>query len=298
MQHITYYLIALVIRLKGVKKVFSKTPIDYLKLRKDDIHKPKSSDVLDLNFQTLLIEKSLITEILPKENQSENIILYCHGGASIYGPTDLNWNSIAKIVKSTNIKAYLVDYPKAPEHQITEINQNIDAVYEHLLSKHHAKNVILLGDSMGGTLLILLVQRLIKSGKSLPKTVILLSPVLDCSMTNPDIEVIDKQDIMLSKAGVISAKKMCAGEVDLQSSEFSPLYGSFKNFIPTYIFMGENDIMQPDEALFVSRLKAENIPVEVFEGKGMPHIWAFLPVMKEANVALKQMIEVILKEIV
>ena len=295
MQHISYYLIALVIRLKGVKKVFSKTPIDYLKLRKDDIHSPKSSDVLSLKFHTIQIEKSSITEILPQEIPSENVILYCHGGASIYGPTDLNWNSIAKIVKGTNTKAYLVDYPKAPECQITETNRNIDAAYQYLLSKHEAKNIILLGDSMGGTLLILLVQKLIKGGKILPKTIILLSPVLDCSMNNPAIEVIDYQDIMLSKVGVISAKTMCAGEADLQSREISPLYGSFKNFIPTYIFIGENDIMRPDEELFVEKLKAENVPVKVFVGKGMPHIWAFLPIMKEAKVALKQMIDVILK---
>ena len=295
MQHITYYLIALVIKLKGVKKVFSKVPIDYLKLRKDDIHSPKSSDVLGLKFHTNQIEKCLVTEILPQENPSKNVILYCHGGASIYGPTDLNWNSIAKIVKGTNTKAYLVDYPKAPEHQITETNRNIDAIYQYLLSKHEAKNIILLGDSMGGTLLILLVQRLIKNSKILPKSIILLSPVLDCSMNNPAIEVIDYQDIMLSKVGVISAKTMCAGEVDLQSREISPLYGSFKNFIPTYIFIGEDDIMRPDEELFVEKLKVKNVPVEVFEGKGMPHIWAFLPIMKEANVALKQMIDVILK---
>jgi acetyl esterase/lipase len=290
MNHITYYLIAWVIRLKGVKKTFSKAPIDYSKLRKDDIHTPKAGDLLGLNFNTVQIEKSLVTEILPNQVQSENVILYCHGGASVYGPTDMNWNSIAKIVKETGTKAYLVDYPKAPEHQINEINENVDAVYNFILSKYSSDKIILLGDSMGGTLLILLVQRLIKRVKPLPKTIILLSPVLDCSMTNPNVEVIDKQDIMLSKVGVISAKKMCAGHIDLKSPEISPLYGSFKHFIPTYIFIGENDIMQPDETLFVTKLKAENIP-----GKGMPHIWAFLPVMLEAKIALKRIINIIVE---
>jgi acetyl esterase/lipase len=295
MRHITYYLVALVIKLKGVKKIFSKAPIDYLKLRKDDIHSPKSGDVLGLKFTTIQLGKSLITEIVPDENLSESVILYCHGGASVYGPTDLHWNSIAKIVKGTNIKAYMVDYPKAPEYKITEINQNIDAVYEYLLSKHQAEKIILLGDSMGGTLLILLVQRLIKHGKALPKSIVLLSPVLDCSMNNPEIEVIDNQDIMLSKIGIVSAKTMCVGDIGLQNPEISPLYGSFKNFISTYIFIGENDIMRPDEIVFIEKLKANNILVEVSEGKGMPHVWAFLPMMKEANLAFKQMIQIVLK---
>jgi len=295
MKHITYYLVTLVIKLKGIKKIFSSAPIDYLKLRKDDIYVPKSRDVLGLKCNTILMGTTTVTEIMPKEMLSEQVIMFCHGGASVYGPTDIHWNSIAKIVKETGVMAYLVDYPKAPEHQIKEINKNIDTVYEHLQNQHDAQNIILLGDSMGGTLLILLVQRLIKNRNPLPSQIILLSPVLDGSMTNPDIEKIEKDDIMLSKVGIISAKKMCAGDLNLQSSEISPLYGSFKNFIPTYVFIGENDIMRPDETLFVEKLKAENVPVEVYEGKGMPHIWVFLPVMKDAKMALKKMIDVIKK---
>jgi hypothetical protein len=56
---------------------------------------------------------------------------------------------------------------------------------------------------------------------------------------------------MLSKVGVVSAKTMCAGDISLQNPEISPLYGNFKNFISTYIFIGENDIMQPDEIVFL-----------------------------------------------
>ena len=293
MKSLTYYLLSSVIKLKGIKKIFSELPIDYLKLRKDDIHSPTKKDVLGLDFQTFTIKKSKITEIFPKEESSENVILYCHGGASISGPSDLHWNSIAQIVKQTNTKAFLVDYPKAPEHQIAEINENIDAVYEHLSSKYSSKNIILLGDSVGGMLWILLVQRLIKNNIPLPKSIILVSPVLDASMTNPAIEDIDKLDIMLSRKGVISAKTMCAGNISLQSEEISPIYGSFKNFIPTYLFVATHDIMYPDSEIFVQKLRLENTPIHVFKGEEMPHIWAFLPVMNEAKKALNQMIEIL-----
>jgi acetyl esterase/lipase len=255
MKSLTYYIIATVLKLKGIKKTFSEDPIDYLKLRKDDIHSPTKKDILGLDFQSFMIKKSQITEVVPKGEPSENIILYCHGGATISGPSDLHWNSIAQIVKQTNMKAFLVDYPKAPEHQITEINENIDAVYEHILSKYSSKNIILLGDSAGAMFLILLVQRLVKKNLPLPKSLILVSPVLDASMTNPAIEIIDKVDIMLSRKGVISAKKMCAGYISLQSDEISPIYGSFKNFIPTYLFTATHDIMYPDSEIFIQKLR-------------------------------------------
>lgn len=293
MKSLTYYLLSTVIKLKGIKKTFSKDPIDYPKLRKDDIYSPSKRDILELDFQSFMIKKSKITEILPKEEPSENVILYFHGGATISGPSDLHWNSIAQIVKQTNIKAFLVDYAKAPEHQITEINENIDAIYDDILLKYSSKSIILLGDSAGGMLLILLVQRLIKNCKPLPKTIILLSPVLDASMTNPAIDDIEKFDIMLSRKGVISAKKMCSGNISLQSEEISPIYGSFKNFIPTYLFTATHDIMYPDTEIFIQKMRAENIPIHVFKGEEMPHIWAFLPVMSEAKKALNQVIDVL-----
>ena len=295
MKSLTYYLLSTVIKLKGIKKTFSKLPIDYQKLRKDDIHSPNKKDVKGLDFQSFMIKKSKVTEIFPKGESSENVIIYCHGGASVYGPTDLHWNSIAQIVRQTNIKVFLVDYPKAPEHQIIEINENIDAVYDDILTKYLSKNTILLGDSMGATLLILLVQRLIKNSKPLPKSIILLSPVLDASMKNPEIENIDKLDIMLSRKGVLSAKTMCAGNISLQSEEISPIYGNFKNFVTTYLFTATYDIMYPDMEIFIQKLRAENIPIHVYEGEGMPHIWAFLPIMSEAKKALNQIINILKK---
>ena len=51
MKSLTYYLLSSVIKLKGVKKIFSELPIDYQILRKDDIHSPTKRDVLGLDFQ-------------------------------------------------------------------------------------------------------------------------------------------------------------------------------------------------------------------------------------------------------
>ena len=294
MQKLLYLLVAIAIKIKGTKRIFSKSLLDYRKLRKDDMHSPKTKNVLGLSLNTFQIEKCRVSEIKPEKILNDDIIIYCHGGASVYGPTAMHWNSIAKIVKATNLKTFVIDYPKAPEHQILEINENIDAVYNHIVKQNLSKNIILLGDSFGGSLLILLVQRLAKQLAPLPKSIILLTPVLDMSMENPIIDHIESKDIMLSKSGVISAKKMCAGLVDLKNSIISPLYGTFKNFIPTHIFIGENDIMKPDAELFVEKLKKENISVNVYKGDRMPHIWPLFPLLIEAKNALKQITELIL----
>ena len=110
-------------------------------------------------------------------------------------------------------------------------------------------------------------------------------------MSNPEIEEVDRRDPMLSKAGVLSAKKMCAGNLALKDPIISPIYGSFNSFPKTVLFLAENDITYPDQLLVVQKLKAEGVDLEVILGEKMPHIWPFLPVMKEARVALYQLID-------
>ena len=117
--------------------------------------------------------------------------------------------------------------------------------------------------------------------------------MMDASMSNPAIDTKEKIDPMLSKIGILSAKKMCAGDIDLKDSMISPLFGSFEGFPPTLLCMGQNDIMYPDEKLALDKLQEANVAVEIIEGVDMPHIWPFLPVMKEAKIALEKIIKVL-----
>lgn len=293
MKSLAYYLVALAIRLKQTKRIFSTDPIDYKRLRKDDIRISNRRLTLGLSSSPIQINNSLVTEIFPKGIASKKVILYFHGGALVYGPTQLHWNAISRIINKTSAKAFLVDYPKAPEHQIREVNNEIDGIYNYLLTIYPPDNIIVMGDSAGATLAILLIQRLIKKGLPLPRAAILISPVLDCSMSNPSILDIERNDLMLSRKGVLSAKQMSAGNMDLRSQEISPLYGSFKGFVSTYLFTATHDVMHADAKLFEGKLQKENVQIEVIVGEGMPHVWPLLPMMRESKVALNKISEVI-----
>lgn len=293
MPSISYHLTLLVLKLKGVKKGFSKAPVDVQQLRKEDVHQPSKKLLGGLPARPFRLQQTTVTEITPKAPASDFLLLYCPGGAYVYGPTELNWKSLAQLVKTTRTTAWLVDYPKAPEIKIGEIASNIDEVYTRALKSYSPSRIILLGDSVGGSLVISLVQRLIRAGKTPPATVIGITPVMDASMTNPEIEEIDKADPILSKKGVLSAKKMCAGRSSLTDPLISPLYGSFKGFPSTWLFIAENDILRPDQQLAVQKMREEGVTLVVVEGKNMPHIWPLLPVMQEAKEALSQVGEII-----
>lgn len=287
---LTYYLLLLVLKLKGVKKGFSSAPLDYLKLRKEDVHKPKSKWFRPLELAQFHVLKTLVSEIKAQQ-PSEELLIFIHGGAYVSGPAQHHWEAIRTIAQQTNLTTWMCDYPKAPEHKITEISENIDAVYDLALEKYDAQKITLIGDSVGGSLIAALTQRLIRQEKPLPHKIILLSPVIDATISNPEIEEVDKIDPMLSKPGVLSAKKMCAANNDLEDVMISPTNGSFKNFPPTILFLAENDLTYPDQQLLVEKLTQADVKFEIILGKEMPHIWPILPVMYEAKLALKEIIK-------
>lgn len=287
---ISYHITMFIVKLKGLKSIFSKDPIDYLKLRKGDIHTPKSKFFKKDNTQTFQILKTTITAVKPNEDTNK-LILFIHGGAFISGPSQIHWDSIQKISQQTNQTVWMCDYPKAPEHKIEEISNNIDFVYAKALESFKSSNISLIGDSVGGTLITSLVQRLVKHQLDLPHQIILVSPVMDASMTNPAIDQIDTMDPMLAKVGLMSAKRMCAA--DVTNELISPINGNFDNFPRTTLFIAENDITYPDQVLAAEKLKKANTHLEVIIGEEMPHIWPYLPIIKESKIALQQIVAIL-----
>lgn len=291
-QSLTYYITLLVIKLKGLKNDFSEDPIDYKKIRKEDVHHPKGKFFKQNQLRSFKVSDTLITEIGLHENP-KNLLIFIHGGAYISGPAQHHWDTLKKIAQQTSYKIWMCNYPKAPENKITFISENIDSVYELALKTYLPSQISIIGDSAGGTLVTSLMQRLIKKDVEIPSKIILVSPVMDASMSNPEIEKVEHIDSMLSQKGILSAKKMCVENNDLKNPMISPLYGNFENFPRTILFLAENDITYPDQKLAVQKLIKAKVNHRVIEGNNMPHIWPLLPAMKEGKIALNDIIRIL-----
>ncbi|PRY10656.1 acetyl esterase/lipase [Pontibacter ummariensis] len=289
MKSFTYYLTLLVIKLKGLKREFSKDPIDYRKLRQEDVHTPNSKAFRPHQLEQFKVAETLVTEIRTPHSNG-HLIIFCHGGAFVYGPARHHWDAARRLVSTTGCTLWMVDYPKAPEHKIDVISQNIDQVYAKALTQYDAGSVTLLGDSVGGTLVTSLTQRLVEGKVARPSQLLLISPVMDAAVSNPEIEQVDKIDPMLSKAGVLSAKSMCALNGNLEDPRISPIKGDFTSFPRVVMFLAENDITYPDQKIAVQKMGDARVDVKVIVGKGLPHIWPILPVMQEGRIAFREMV--------
>ncbi len=292
----THYILLLAIKFKGLKKIFSEYPINYKKLRNENVYMPKNRFLNKKGrMSTFTLLNSTITEI-KGINQPNKLLIFIHGGAFISGPAQHHWNAVEKIVKQTPYTIWLVNYPKAPEYKISTISQNIDEIYDYALERFKSNDISIMGDSVGGTLTIALIQRLLKIDKALPHSLVLISPVMDATLSNPEITEIDKLDPMLSIKGVLSAKEMCAENNNLQDVSISPINGEFENFPKTLLFTAQHDITYPDQKRLVEKFNNANVPYHIVVGERMPHIWPLLPVMKEAKLSFNSIVNHLLKQ--
>ncbi|TDS17751.1 alpha/beta hydrolase [Sphingobacterium paludis] len=285
-----YYLVRFVLKLKGLKAIFSTSPVDYRKLRKSDVLLPPRSLFNSARISMLNVLKTVIVEITPVENSADRLLIYLHGGAFISGPAQHHWDSLKKIGNATHMTLWTCRYPRGPESQIDEISANIDEVYQLALTRFNPTAIVIAGDSAGATLAMALIQRLRAKQIAIPKKLVLISPVADAAFTNPEIKEVERKDVMLAKTGVLSAKQMVAVDGDLNDQNLSPLYGSFDGFPETLFFAATNDITYPDQKLLIEKMKNAQVQYKLIIGEDMPHIWPLLPIMRESRVALADMI--------
>jgi len=282
---------------KILKSMF---PLFGIKKGRKMIEKIKNNDSSDeatlapLSFERKYdIHESIVQSrrswiIKPKENVSEKVILYLHGGTYVYNIKKYHWTFIEQLLVSTNATIVMPDYPLAPHSNSEDAIFFLSEVYQELLSIYPAENIILLGDSAGAGLSLSFTMALRNHSEPQPSQIILLSPWLDVTMSNKEIELIDKKDKVLGIQPLQMAGKSFAGDLSLQDFRISPLYGDYSNLGKISVFIGAHDMFLADCQILRKKLETDNIPMNYFEFPEMFHGWYIVPKLKESQLVFNQ----------
>ena len=213
--------------------------------------------------------------IKSKENNSTNnkYIFYLHGGAYVMEATYKHWQFLEDIVDVTGMTLILPDYPLAPQNTYKEVFEMIVPLYKETINKYGKDNVIAMGDSAGGGILLGLLEQMGLEKFTQPHKTVLLSPWLDVRMTNPEIDKVQKLDPVLIKEALKASGKAYAGEDGMDSFLVNPILGPLENLKNVTIYTGTYDILNPDVHLFMNRAKEANIKIDLREKEKAIHIW-------------------------
>jgi acetyl esterase/lipase len=253
---------------------------------------PKS---LQRNFEVSITKENdrKIWTFKPKQAASEKRILYIHGGAYISNISKYHWQLIEQLLFATNATIIVPDYPLAPTATCTDVLEMVEKVYDRMLETNDASNLIFMGDSAGAGLAFALAQKLRNDQKTQPNQLILLSPWLDITMENPDIQQVDKKDKMLSIKGLQMAGQAYTGNLDTKDYRVSPIYGNFNDLGKISVFIGTHDLFIEDSRKLKAMLEGQGIHFNFFEYPKMFHVWMVITSLEEAKAAIIQISDLV-----
>lgn len=215
------------------------------------------------------INKKMVYEIIPKEKLNCDFqILYFHGGAYSGGINQTHWNFVAQLLKDTNANILVPDYPLVPKNTYRDVFRMVDKIYEAYLTE---KKFIIMGDSAGGGISLAFAQKLGEKNKKMPEKVILISPWLDITMKNEEIDKIQEKDKLLNKNILKLAGNLYCGKDDPNDYFVSPINGPMDKIDNVFIFTGTYDILNPDVAILKDKLSSEKL--SIFEKQEAQHNW-------------------------
>ena len=211
-------------------------------------------------------------------------ILYCHGGGYTSGNLGYSRILASKLCRDTGLDVLAFEYRLAPEFHFPAPLEDAQAVWDYMMDLgYKAEDVIVVGDSAGGNLALILSLALKRAGRPLPGALLLFSPWTDLLLCGDSLEANADIDPVLSPEYVRAARDAYLGGHDPHDPLLSPLMGDFRDFPPTLIQVGTHEILYSDAVRLEERMKAAGVTCRLEVWEDMWHVFQMFPNKKAAD---------------
>ena len=245
-------------------------------------------------------------EIDMDKKRRKNAILFVFGGGMILGSDKGDIGLSRKIAEKTGSDVWFPYYPLCHEHDMLENVQMIFDCYEKMLTFYKPENIVFLGFSAGGALildLITYINELNDSGRDIPMPGLLIPispgsvPVTETEKTA--IKALDKRDIMIPAEYMFTARDiMCHGR-DIPEKYLATAHGDLRGAPITHFYYGSAETLFAFAPSYAESYRKAGAKCVIHVGKGMHHCYAiqyFIPGCKPAFDEIMRLIKYQLKK--
>lgn len=213
--------------------------------------------------------------ITPATSRPVGGLVYVHGGGWVNEISSQHWHLAAQIAAEARLAVTVPIYPLIPHGTAAEVVEGVADLVTASAAAYGPTS--LAGDSAGGQIALSTALQLRDGpGVILPQTV-LISPALDLSLANPDIDALQPMDPWLGREGTRLFIDHWRGGLALDDPRVSPLAADLRGLGPITLFSGTRDILNPDTHLLVEALHAAGVPLDFHEGPGLLHVYTLTP---------------------
>ncbi|WP_330182590.1 alpha/beta hydrolase [Nocardia sp. NBC_01503] len=233
-----------------------------------------------------------IYTLIPRTGRPRGNVVYVHGGAWVNEIAPQHWQLAADIAAEVGTTVTVPIYPLVPFGTA----EQVVAIIAKLVLDNRSRygEVCLAGDSAGGQIALSTAQVLRDQHQVVLPSTVLISPALELSLSNPEIDVVLPTDPWLGKEGTRVFIELWRGELPLTDPRVSPLLGEMRDLGPLTVFSGTRDIVLPDIRLLVDKARDAGVEVDYHEGAGLVHVYPLTPT-REGRLGKQQILDALSK---
>ncbi|OBI52434.1 PE domain-containing protein [Mycobacterium sp. E787] len=205
-----------------------------------------------------------------------NYVVAIHGGAGIFPPLIFHWLAYTAMAHQTGATIEVPIYPLVQQGGTAGVVvPKMAGLISSEIAAHGASHVSVLGDSAGANIALASVEYLVVNNETVPASMVLLSPPVDLSWSNPSIGSI-RGSWLPPVSTIQQIAKQWAGNLPANNYEVSPLNGPLNGLPPTTVYAGTQDITAPDVLVLQQEAAAQGAPISFVLAAGETHDWAFI----------------------
>lgn len=241
-----------------------------------------------VSYQTVMSGNTPAMLSEPDAGAGDAVVLYLHGGGYVHGGVEAYRGLTGRLATALNARVYTPDYRQAPEYPFpTPVDDAFSAYRALLESGIRPENLVLVGDSAGGAMVVTIMRKARDAGIPLPAAGVALSPWADLTHSGLSATTRDGIDPLCSVAFLTRlARCFLAGERP-GHPDASPVYANVEGLAPILIQIGENEVMLSGATRLAANLGEARVRTTLEVWPGMFHVWHLLAgVLPEADQAL------------
>ncbi|KAG5928412.1 hypothetical protein E4U42_000708 [Claviceps africana] len=256
-------------------------------------HRPPPSFLPRFIVEERQVDGYPVYDISPKpERPTEARVLYLHGGSFMFEIRPPHWNLIGLLVDRLHATVTVPIYPLGPEKKLKDQYAMLQPIYDEMAAASGDQDAPLfaVGDSAGGCMALVLTQEAIRRGKSTAAGLVVITPVVDATLTNPEACEVARRDPWLDVVGCKESAELVRGDWSLDDPRTSPLFGDVDALPPMLMLTAENDLLAPDARRFVDKARSAGREVTHVHGPGMMHVWPLVLPDHDGKEAIDEMV--------
>jgi acetyl esterase/lipase len=227
----------------------------------------------------------------PARSRPERVILFFHGGAFMFRFPRTHAAMIAPWCAALQARALMVDYRLAPEHPFPAAPLDCHAAYRWLLDQgYEGRNIVIAGDSAGANLALATLHAARRAYEPMPACAVLLSPVVDMTMSGATFVTHARRDPVFSLPQLIGIRNHYLRPEQMLDPRASPLFEGFRGLPPLLIQVGSEEVLLDDALRAAARAHQDGVSVELEVWRHMPHVFQAARTLPQAAEAAEHIV--------